>query len=70
MSHTYEITLDYEIVDYETKTWLVKSEKSIGDVCTALHFSLFSAVQINLRILLANSYFTNKHYNFICKSLV
>ncbi len=32
MSHTYEITLDYEIVDYETKTWLVKSEKSIEEL--------------------------------------
>ena len=30
--HTYEITLHYEVVDYESKTWLVNSDKSIDEL--------------------------------------
>jgi hypothetical protein len=30
--HTYEITLHYEVVEYESKTWLVNSDKPIDEL--------------------------------------
>ena len=30
--HTYEITLHYEVVEYESKTWLVNSDRPIDEL--------------------------------------